>query len=94
VLSYGEEDPIEVTDGPYAWFRGFVVGPVEGTEELVAVVLNVYGRRVPTLLRRDQLGPEEDDDGPGGVREPSGPTGPRGRQSASVELSHPYPGSS
>jgi hypothetical protein len=43
----------------------------------VAVVLAVYGLRAPTMLRRDQLGPDDDDGGSGGgVREPSGPKGP------------------
>jgi hypothetical protein len=88
VQNYGEGDRIEVTDGPYAYHRGIVVGPVEGVDDLVAVVLDLHGRRVPTMLRHNELGPDDDGDS-GGVREPSGPNGPSSRQSASVARETP-----
>src|ERR1700730_13598548 len=89
VPTYAEGDHIEVTAGPFEGFSGFVVGAVEGADDLVAVVLNVFGRRVPRMLPRDQLGPDEDGGPTGGVREPSKPDGPSDAHAASIELSHP-----
>lgn len=92
VATYAEGDHIEVTAGPFEGFSGFVVNPVDGADDLVAVVLNVFGRRVPRLLPRDQLGPD-DGDGSGGVREPRTPKGPSDTHTASIELSDPQPNS-
>ena len=88
VQNYGEGDRVEVIGGAYAYHRGFVVGPVEGVDELFAVVLDVHGRRVATMVRFDQLGPS--DDGGDGVREPSGPIGPSSREAQVVVVNEPH----
>ena len=73
---FAKGDTVQVIEGAFEGCTGVVAGPVEGSARLVLV--DVFGRGAPALLRDDQLCPY-DGDGRGGVREPATPKPPSDR---------------
>lgn len=80
---------MQVIAGSFEGCTAVVAKPVEDSDQLVTVIVDVLGRGTPVLLRDHELGPA-DGDGRGGVREPTTPNRPSDTHAAALELSHPH----
>jgi hypothetical protein len=73
MATWSENDRVRVLTGSFEGFRGTVVD-VQADRAIVSV--DLFGRDTTVTLDADQLGPDEDEGGGAGVREPLGPVPP------------------